>query len=220
MKKLLVSFLLMSSSFVFLTPNVYAEVDSNYFNKLETTKIEKDNFSDNYDILSVKKNNDEDEDDYNAEKNYNGLGVSMGYLSASGLSYRTFFANNWGIKATGGAFMKDAKGFGTFGAQGMYVHSENNALRFYSLLGASYFGSNNGTSIYSVPYANYSTQYREKEYSFEQSLEIGAGIGVEIGRKESGVSMALELPVTFIFKNLNKLESIFPIPQISFMYNF
>ncbi len=223
MKKLLVSFLLMSSSFIFLTPNVYAEVKTDNVETNKKISPEKKEIKEEIKEIKIvkrkeiKKNNDEDEDDYNPEKNYKGWGVSLGYLSASGLSYRTFFADNWGLKASGAAYMQNAKGFGTFGMQGMYVHSENKVVRFYSLFGASYYGANNGPSIYPTTPGN---NEMPKDPPFEHSLGLGGGIGIEIGRKESGISMALEFPVTFIFKNFNKLESIFPIPQISFMYNF
>ncbi|MFN8674614.1 MAG: hypothetical protein U0457_21345 [Candidatus Sericytochromatia bacterium] len=168
-------------------------------------------------IKVIKKYKKEEEVDYIPEKNYKGWGVSLGYLSASGLSYRTFFADNWGMKATGAAYMQNGRGFGTFGMQGMYVHSENSIVRFYSLLGASYYGSNNSSNYTIQPNVD---PVQRVDPPFEHSLGLGGGIGIEIGRKESGISMSLEFPITFIFKNFTKLDSIYPIPQISFMYNF
>jgi hypothetical protein len=121
------------------------------------------------------------------------------------------------MKATGSAFIQSRKEYGTFGMQGMYVNSEDEIFRFYSLTGISYYGSNNGAlTLATTTYPDNSQQ----QAPFEHSLGLGGGIGLEIGRKESGLSMSIEWPITFIFKNFNRLDSIYPIPQISFMYNF
>lgn len=165
--------------------------------------------------VSVKHKKKKEVEYYEPEKNYSGWGISFGYLSATGLSYRKFFSDNLGMKATGSAYMQNGLGYGTFGMEGMYVHSEDEMFRFYSLAGLSYFGSNNGSLNINNTYSNNNNQA-----VFEHSMGIGGGIGLEIGRKESALSMSIEWPITFIFKNFNKLDAIYPIPQISFMYNF
>lgn len=171
------------------------------------------------DMLVVKYKKKVEKEYVEPEKNYSGWGISFGYLSATGLSYRRFFSDNLGMKATGSAFMQSGKGYGTFGMEGMYVHSEDEMFRFYSLAGLSYFGSNNGSTL-SLSTTTYPDNNQNQPVVFEQSLGIGGGIGLEIGRKESALSMSIEWPITFIFKNFNRLDSILPIPQVSFMYNF
>lgn len=122
--------------------------------------------------LVVKYTKKQEKEEVEPEKNYSGWGMSFGYLSATGLSYRRFFSDNLGMKATGSAFMQAGKGYGTFGMQGMYVHSEDELFRFYSLAGISYFGSNNGTiNLSTTTYPDNSQQ----QMPFEHSLGIGGG---------------------------------------------
>lgn len=197
------------------TDNIEAKKEQNDILRSKKAKevIEQEN-----EEVSVKHKKKKEVEYYEPEKNYSGWGISFGYLSATGLSYRKFFSDNLGMKATGSAFMQSGKGYGTFGMEGMYVHSEDEMFRFYSLAGLSYFGSNNGSTL-SLSTTTYPDN-NQNQPAFEHSLEIGGGIGLEIGRKESALSMSIEWPITFIFKNFNRLDSIYPIPQISFMYNF
>ena len=67
-------------------------------------------------------------------KNYSGVGISAGYLSSLGFSYRNYFADKFGYKISGIAFFDQYQAFGTVGLQGMCVFSENDWLRFYGLL--------------------------------------------------------------------------------------
>lgn len=162
-----------------------------------------------------------------SEKNYKGLGVTAGLLSGLGFSYRQYFMDKIGYKISGIAFFDQSQMFSDIGLQGMVVISENSWLRFYALAGISNFTtrrtSNSNYNDNPQPMNNYdyNNVFIPPRYSSntETYNSIGAGIGIELGRQEQGISVALELPLTFSFRNLS-LYSFYPIPQLSLLYNF
>ena len=159
------------------------------------------------------------------EKNYKGMGVTAGFLSGLGFTYRQYFADRWAYKATGVGFFDQNQTFWNLGLQGMYIISENNWLRFYSLAGISSITTKRriGTPIASPPPDNYSYDYVDIPPRYSSNNEtynnVGVGIGLEFGRLAPGLSLALELPLIFSFRNVT-LNSFYPIPQVSLIYNF
>lgn len=171
----------------------------------------------------------EEQQDFSINKeeinnNYSGIGVTAGFASSLGFTYRKYFSDRWAYKVSGVAFLDTNQVFGTAGLQGMYVFSETDWGKFYGLVGISNFTAGRKNYNY-TPYSDPSNP----DYVYvpargnsviESFNNIGAGIGLEIGKISEGVSLALELPLTFSFKGFNSLNSIYPIPQISFIYNF
>jgi hypothetical protein len=160
-------------------------------------------------------------------KNYSGIGVTAGYASSLGFTYRRFFADRWAYKVTGVAFLDTNQAFGTAGLQGMYVFSETDWGKFYGLVGVSNFTMGRKSYNYTPSYSYSDPSNPDYVYipprgnsSIESFNNIGAGIGLEVGKIAEGVSLAIELPLTFSFKGFTSLNSIYPIPQISFIYNF
>ncbi len=170
------------------------------------------------------------------ESDYKGLGISAGAISGVGFSYRQYFYETYGFKASTAGYIDDNQSFFNFGIQGLKELSSNDWLRFYVLAGISNFSFNNTNYIYpeqtkpSQPTPNTTTSTEPtklvvvqdpiKTKVFSNYMNFGAGIGLEIGRKEQGLSLALELPLVVSIKDFNKLNFIYPIPQISLVYNF
>lgn len=167
-------------------------------------------------------------------RNYSGLGVSAGAISGVGFSYRQFFGDHYGVKTSAVIYVDDQRSFFDLGLQGLWVLSENDWLRFYVMGGLADFavGSTNFRPVAEPVLTDSENAVPAVEKPLPEDLEyeefrennnyvnLGAGIGLEIGRKEHGLSLALELPLVFSFKNFSKLEYIYPIPQISLIYNF
>lgn len=161
------------------------------------------------------------------ETEYSGLGITAGYLSAVGLTYRKFFTDKFGAKITGIGFFDQSQVFGALGLEGMWVISENDWLRFYGLAGVSNFTmKRNNYYDYSTPVSSYDTANKDYVYippkgysSYETYNSVGAGIGIELGRREQGLTFAIELPWILSFKNTS-VNSFYPIPAISLLYNF
>lgn len=153
------------------------------------------------------------------ESNYAGLGLTAGFLSSIGISYRQFFADKWGYKLTGVGYFINKNLLATGGVQAMYVFNENREVRFYGFLGASNFTSRNyGQTYYNVDSdPNYIPPKSTSDYDITNNL--GGGIGIEIGRKESGIMVFIEMPILFSFKRLT-LDSFYPTGQAGIMYNF
>ncbi len=178
---------------------------------------------------------------------YKGLGISAGAISGVGFSYRQFFYENYGFKTSAVIYMDDNQNFFNAGLQGIKVLSGNDWLRFYAIGGLSDFSfkyytyiydpvppepepkttANNGTvTATPAPTEPVKTEKPinpkppEKKVVFDTYVNLGAGIGIEIGRKEQGLSLAIELPLVLSIKNYNKINFIYPIPQISLIYNF
>lgn len=159
-------------------------------------------------------------------QNYRGIGISGGFLSGLGFSYRQYFADKFGIKATGMGFFDQSQTFGNIGLQGMYVFSENDWLKFYGLIGASNFTTKRNNIYYSEPSPVPPTKDSDYVYipprgvsNIEMYNSFGAGIGIELGRLEQGLSFAIELPLVATFRG-GKLNSFYPIPSLSIIYNF
>lgn len=178
--------------------------------------------------LNYKANAEENEDDENTYKperlqTYKGLGVTLGLLSSIGISYRAFLTEKLGVKATGIGFYDQNQGFWSVGIQGMYVLAENKDTKFYLLGGVSNFSSRRNT-YYSIPtqsdiYGESIFIPRKEDNQLENYLSVGGGIGAEIGTFSPGFSLAVEVPIVFTFRNMS-LFSLYPIPQISLIYNF
>jgi hypothetical protein len=172
---------------------------------------------------------------------YKGLGISAGAISGVGFSYRQFFYENYGFKTSAVIYMDDNQNFFNVGLQGIKVLSGNDWLRFYAIGGLSDFSFKYYSYIYDqvppVPEPKTTTNNGtttapataekpiepkppEKKVVFDTYVNLGAGIGIEIGRKEQGLSLAIELPLVLSIKNYNKINFIYPIPQISLIYNF
>lgn len=195
-----------------------------------------------------KQSNPETPDKESYSSNYMGLGFSGGAISGVGFSYRQFFADHYGFKTSTVVYHNEYTSFFNLGMQGMWVLSENDWLRFYVLAGLAdfYMGSQSyrelpststpsetssanadaastdaGTSdtVVAKPTAPEDVQF-ESYYEAHNFVNLGAGIGLEIGRKEHGLTLALELPLVFSIKDFSSLDNIYPIPQISLIYNF
>jgi hypothetical protein len=178
--------------------------------------------------LSYKVSANESENDENSYKSerlqsYKGLGVTLGLLSSMGISYRAFLTEKIGVKGTGIGFYDQNQGFWSVGIQGMYVLAENRDTKFYLLGGISNFSSRR-TTYY--PVQDRSSVYdenifipRKEDNQAENYLSVGGGIGAEIGTFSPGFTLAVEVPVVFTFRNMS-LFSLYPIPQISLIYNF
>jgi hypothetical protein len=181
---------------------------------------------------------------------YKGLGISGGAISGAGFSYRQFFSGTYGFKTSAVVYLDENQSFFNVGLQGMKELSSNDWLRFYLIGGISNFSFKNTNYIYpdvpvpdgiKQPVQVTATQDTgnttpttqpsaapqpvkipdpKKETVFSTYMNFGAGIGIEIGRKEQGLSLALELPLVISIKDFNKLNFIYPIPQISLIYNF
>ncbi len=161
------------------------------------------------------------------EKNYKGIGITAGLLSGLGFSYRQYFGDKFGVKATGMGYFDQTHTFGNLGIQGMYVLSENDWLRFYALIGISNFSTRrNNYNNYSYP--SYDSSPPDKDYVYipsrvssnvETYNSIGAGIGIELGRLSQGLSFAIELPLLATFRNTT-INSFYPVPSLSVIYNF
>ena len=163
------------------------------------------------------------EDTGEPEKNYKGIGITAGFLSGLGFSYRQYFADRYGVKATGMGFFDQYQTFGNLGIQAMYVFSENSWLRFYGLLGVSNFTTRrNNYTNYDAPNSNdpnYVYIPSRGTYNYEAYNSLGAGIGIELGRLSQGLSFAIELPLVATFRNTT-LNSFYPVPSLSVIYNF
>lgn len=166
-----------------------------------------------------------EDNDSELVQNYKGMGLTLGFLSGLGFTYRQFFADKIGLKATGMGFFDQNQTFGNIGVQGMYVFSENDWLKFYGLLGVSNFSTKRNTVVYSDPVPAYKG---ENEYVYippkgssnlEMYNSVGAGIGIELGRLEQGITFAIELPLVATFRGTT-LNSFYPIPSLSLIYNF
>ncbi|GIW22155.1 MAG: hypothetical protein KatS3mg068_1162 [Candidatus Sericytochromatia bacterium] len=177
--------------------------------------------------LNYKANAEENQenDDFIPQRltNYKGLGITLGLLSSMGISYRTFLTEKIGVKATGIGFYDQSQGFWSVGFQGMYVMSENKDTKFYFLAGISNFSSRR-TTYYPTPTVsnNYGEDVfipRKEDNQPENYLSLGGGIGAEIGTFTPGFTLAVEVPIVFTFRNMS-LYSLYPIPQISLIYNF
>ncbi|RZK01668.1 MAG: hypothetical protein EOO43_24110 [Flavobacterium sp.] len=154
--------------------------------------------------------------------NYKGLGITAGFLSGLGFSYRQYFADRLGFKATGIAFFDQNQTFGNIGLQGMYVLSENDWLRFYGLVGVSNFTTRRANYSYNNPSSTDSDYVyipSKGSSNFEAYNSVGAGIGIELGRLSQGLSFAIELPVVATFRGTS-FSSLYPIPSLSVIYNF
>ena len=177
------------------------------------------------------------------ETDYKGLGISGGAISGVGFSYRQFFSEKYGFKTSAVIYFDDNQTIFDIGIQGMREFSSNDWLRFYAIGGLSDFSFKRTSIIYpaipapvetKAPVTNTTSPDTQasptpvtktlgetvRETVSDTYLNFGAGIGIEIGRKEQGLSLALELPLVVSIKNFNKLNFIYPIPQISLIYNF
>jgi hypothetical protein len=168
--------------------------------------------------------NSEIQEEKESIKNYKGMGISAGFLSGLGFSYRQYFADNYGIKATGMGFFDQYQTFGNIGLQGMYVFSENDWLKFYGLLGVSNFSTRrNNPTYYPAEPTKGDNEYvyipPKGTSSIDMYNSVGAGIGIELGRLEQGLSFAIELPLVATFRGTT-LNSFYPIPSVSVIYNF
>lgn len=155
-------------------------------------------------------------------QNYKGLGITAGYLSGLGFTYRQYFADRFGVKVTGLGFFDQYQSFGNIGLQGMYVFSENDWLRFYGLAGVSNFTFKRRDYSYPTspdPSSEYVYIPPRGSSNYDMYNSFGAGIGIELGRQEQGLSFAIELPIVATFKGTN-LNSFYPIPSLSVIYNF
>jgi hypothetical protein len=143
-------------------------------------------------------------------KNYQGLGFHASLASGTGFSYRTFFADKWGAKVSGLGFFTETNGFASLGTQAMYVVQENDWFRFYGLGGGAIF-FNRGSSY----------DYDTKKSSIKDDLtqNVGAGVGIELGRREQYMSFVIELPMVLGFKQ-GKVSYLLPVPQVSWIINF
>ncbi|MBC7474314.1 MAG: hypothetical protein H7263_08485 [Candidatus Sericytochromatia bacterium] len=170
------------------------------------------------------KDNAEEQTEPNQEqlKNFKGLGITFGYLSSIGLSYRQYFADKFGVKLTGIGYFDQNQTFGTLGLQGMYVLGENDWMRFYSLAGVSTFATKSSYNSYPTSRPNGSDYVNipaKNSSNVQLYNSIGAGVGIEFGRQSQNLSFALELPFIVSFKGTT-LSSFYPIPSVSLIYNF
>lgn len=182
------------------------------------------------------------------DDNYMGLGFSGGAISGVGFSYRQFFADNYGIKISSVFYHEERRTFFNLGTQGLWVLSDNDWLRFYVIAGLADFSFRETRTVFKpveVPEpTNASTNEQtptpsptatpvpqkptpeelesnaEKVTEIDHYVNVGAGIGMEIGRREHGLTLALELPLVVSVKNFNELNFVMPIPQLSLIYNF
>lgn len=164
---------------------------------------------------------EEDNDKVETVQNYKGMGLTLGFLSGLGFTYRQFFADRLGVKASGMGFFDQNQTFGNIGLQGMYVFSENDWLKFYGLLGVSNFSTKRNFVYYPEPVQNNESVYIPPRGSsnLETYNSVGGGIGIELGRLEQGLSFVIELPLVATFKG-TALNSFYPIPSVSLIYNF
>lgn len=172
-----------------------------------------------FNTFSYANNIESAEKEEKLETNYAGLGLTAGFLSSVGISYRQFFADRWGYKITGVGYYLNKSLLATGGIQAMYVFNENRDVRFYGFAGASNFTSRNyGQTYYNADSdPNYIPPKSTSNYDITNNL--GGGIGIEIGRKESGLMVFIEVPILFSFKKLT-LDAVYPTGQAGIMYNF
>jgi len=160
------------------------------------------------------------------ETNYKGVGATVGLLSGAGFTYREFFADKFGYKATGIYFFDTSSSYWDVGLQGMWVVNETDWLRLYLLGGVSHFGSRRYSNYYyseSSPVLDSDNVYIPPKQTYSSGGDtynnIGVGLGIEFWRQNNGVSLALELPLVLSFRNF-QLNSFYPVPQLSLIYNF
>lgn len=73
------------------------------------------------------------------------LGVSVSWLTGSGLSYRRWFENGYGYQVAGVPLVTTTNTFVNVGAQVMQVITKNEAFRIYGLTGFGVgYGASNG----------------------------------------------------------------------------
>lgn len=160
---------------------------------------------------------------------YNGLGVSAGFISGLGFSYRAYLTEKIGYKVSSAVYIDNntSYNFMNAGLQGIYVLSDNDWMRFYAIAGVADFNYKRKNYIYDpVPAPTTDTTKGEviskpKEVIESNNyLNLGAGIGVEIGRTNKNLSLAIELPLVMGIKDFKSIDYTYPIPQISLLYNF
>jgi len=228
-KKLISSaiFSIVLASLCTISPSFAEETKENNNTSLNEEKIQmiddkKDEVQTNEEFTLRKKKSNKITD---FETNYKGVGFTAGLLSGAGFTYREFTGDKFGYKATGIYFFDSYSSYWDIGLQGMWVVHEIDWLRLYLLGGISNFGTKRYNDYsYPVPASSSNDEYvyvpSKNTYSnWDMYNNIGVGLGIEFWRQNNGVSLALELPLVLSFKNL-KLNSLYPIPQISLIYNF
>ena len=126
-----------------------------------------------------------------------GLGLSAGYLSGFGLSFRHHLPSVISYQIVAGIIKTDAKSNYNLGGQIQYDLVRGEGTRFYGCGGMGYFYS--GESGHN---------------DLEGPFRIGLGIGAVGGRMES-FSISGELNFTYFSDG-----SILPLPQLSAHYYF
>ncbi|HZY09927.1 MAG TPA: hypothetical protein VFF29_02130 [Bacteroidota bacterium] len=126
-----------------------------------------------------------------------GLGVSAGYVSGFGLSFRHHLSSPFSYQIVGGIIKIDKALHYNLGSVIEYDLVRGETTRFYTCGGAGYFysGESGGNDL-------------------DGPFRFGVGIGIEKSRLEA-LSISGEFMFTFFSDG-----TVLPLPQISFHYYF
>jgi hypothetical protein len=129
-------------------------------------------------------------------KSVHGLGLSAGYASGVGLSYRSHFPSKSSVQGIFGIIKTSNKLAMTIGAEYQYDLVSSNATRFFGAGTLGYYYNGSGHNEVSGPF------------------RIGAGIGGEFQVKN-----ALHVTVEGVFVFFSD-GRVIPLPQIAAHYYF
>jgi hypothetical protein len=125
-----------------------------------------------------------------------GLGVSAGFLSGFGLSFRYHTSTAFSYQVVGGIIKADSRLSYDLGGLLQYNLVRGEKIRFYACGGAGYFYSG------------------ENENELEGPFRSGVGIGIEQARVE-----AFNFSAEFVFTFFSD-GTVIPLPQVGAHYYF
>lgn len=164
-----------------------------------------------------------------------GVGFAGGGTSGIGFAWRKVFDNGLGYQVGGSVWLPSfnpPSGFWSFGLQGLKVIDQTAWWRLYAIAGVQTLGQQrtnyrpvapptpepgSGT----VPEKPAEPIPPETFTTFESILNVGGGIGLELGGAP-GVTLAIELPlvVGLRFGENPGIAHLMPIPNVLLLYNF
>lgn len=111
------------------------------------------------------------------------LGLSVSYLAGSGLTYRRWFENDWGVQVAGIPFVTVSNnvpsGFVNLGLQGMVPFFKGERVRLYGLLGTGAAYNVSNTYAYPAPALDGTQPPAVMVSSDRWDLGVAPGVGVD-----------------------------------------
>lgn len=162
----------------------------------------------------------------------NGVGFAGGGTSGIGFAWRNVHPSGYGFQLGGSVWVpsfEPPSGFWSFGLQGIKVIDQTEWWRLYAIAGVQTIGQQR--TIYDPmppamddqgnPVNPSEPPKSTPRSSFDSTLNVGGGIGLEFGWAP-GVTLAIELPIVigYRFGERPGLAHFMPIPNVLLLYNF